>query len=512
VTLYHLYCDVLGTEANASILAMAIRQQAQFEHSRVAPRRIDPRSRVSTVVYDDRLGDVSAIVRAAVEARLGEALPDLGIAGFEPAAFELQLTSHNDGEFFLRHTDSCSHLTASRTVAFVYYFHRQPKAHSGGELAFFDAEGRVAVIEPPNDSMVLFDPRTPHEVRPVSCPSGRFEDGRFTLNGWLHRRPVTPRTGFAFDQRIFTPVGRWSATTAKRHASAGTPAKVAAPPRRPSLPDPNTGTAALRNLLKLYGDLHRQRSDPEAIDVRPDLTGAQFFDEYYTRNRPVLMPGLLADSAAVANWSPDYFARHFGSVPIEITNGREQNPDYEVRYRETVRTTTLAEFVERLASTAESNDFYLVARNSFFDRAPLKRLREQLRPPADIIDTSERTYGAMKMWFGPKGTVTPLHFDEHSILFAQVYGRKQLKLIPSFDYHLMYVRDRFYSEVDPTNVDIARNPLFADASVVDVEVNPGDALFLPAAWWHWARSLSVSISTTFSSFAIAEHNTPLTRS
>jgi mannose-6-phosphate isomerase-like protein (cupin superfamily) len=45
---------------------------------------------------------------------------------------------------------------------------------------------------------------------------------------------------------------------------------------------------------------------------------------------------------------------------------------------------------------------------------------------------------------------------------------------------------------------------------MDVEVGPGDALFLPAAWWHWARSLSVSILVTFSNFAVAGGNSPLT--
>jgi hypothetical protein len=39
--------------------------------------------------------------------------------------------------------------------------------------------------------------------------------------------------------------------------------------------------------------------------------------------------------------------------------------------------------------------------------------------------------GTAKLWIGPKGTVTPLHFDEHSILFAQVHGRKHSKLIPA---------------------------------------------------------------------------------
>jgi hypothetical protein len=42
-----------------------------------------------------------------------------------------------------------------------------------------------------------------------------------------------------------------------------------------------------------------------------------------------------------------------------------------------------------------------------------------------------------------------------------------------------------------------------------VVVEPGDGLFLPVGWWHWARALDVSISATFSSFRVDGRNTQL---
>jgi len=35
---------------------------------------------------------------------------------------------------------------------------------------------------------------------------------------------------------------------------------------------------------------------------------------------------------------------------------------------------------------------------------------------------------------------------------------------------------------------------------MEVILNPGDAIFIPIAWWHRAESLDVSISTTFINF------------
>jgi ribosomal protein L16 Arg81 hydroxylase len=60
-------------------------------------------------------------------------------------------------------------------------------------------------------------------------------------------------------------------------------------------------------------------------------------------------------------------------------------------------------------------------------------------------------------------------------------------------------------------VDTDRYPLFARACLMDVVLEPGDALFLPAGWWHWVRSLSTSISATFSSFAIPGGNVRMRR-
>jgi hypothetical protein len=491
---YRVYRDVLGAEANAAIYRTALAQREVFAPSRVAHRGVDLRTRASRVVYGDRLGDVSGVLEAAVRTRFARAVGELGLPPFDIAGFEFQMTSHNDGDFFTRHTDNASRETAHRALTFVYYFHRDPAPFTGGELVFVDRAGRESVVAPGNDTLVLFDPRTTHQVRPIACPSGRFEDSRFTLNGWVLRSAPARRPAGAFDRRIFTSVGRWTA----------------APPRRPQggTRRPSNGFAGHADaLLRLYGDLHRTLPHPRAVDVRKGLSGTEFLEQYYARNRPVVIPGMLEGSEAVRSWSPEYFAARYGDVRVQITAGREAFPDYERRFRESLRTVTMRELAERLVTSEASNDFYLVARNNFFDNPDLRELRDALHPPDDIVDNADRRPGSAKLWLGPRGTVTPFHFDEHSILFTQVYGSKHFKLIPAFDHAYVYARDRYYSEVNPEAVDHARYPLFARASVMDVVVEPGDGLFIPVGWWHWAKSRSVSISATFSSFAWPWTNT-----
>ncbi len=152
------------------------------------------RSRVLFEV-DEILPLVTDRVMAAYPWVMGRLGPEL----FDVAHVELQVTSSNDGEWFKAHRDSGHGPVESRTLTFVYYCHREPRTFSGGELRMFGAVGdgentddpqvqaRALTITPPQNSIVFFPSHYLHEVMPVSCPSGRFEDSRLTVNGWLHR-------------------------------------------------------------------------------------------------------------------------------------------------------------------------------------------------------------------------------------------------------------------------------------------------------------------------------------
>ncbi|MER5728904.1 2OG-Fe(II) oxygenase [Streptomyces sp. NPDC002138] len=79
-------------------------------------------------------------------------------------------------------------------MTYVYFFHREPVPFTGGRLRFLETrlvDGQpipgpaVAEIEPRQNSVVFFPSFHYHEVETVSCPSRRFTDSRFTVNGWF---------------------------------------------------------------------------------------------------------------------------------------------------------------------------------------------------------------------------------------------------------------------------------------------------------------------------------------
>jgi SM-20-related protein len=124
---------------------------------------------------------------------LPQVLPTLGLEAFSVSKIETQLTAHNDNNYYKIHNDNGSPETATRRLTYVYYFYQTPQPFTGGELTLYDSadaftiDDRTArqVIQPLNNSLVIFPSQFMHEVLPVRCPSQKFRDSRFTINGWI---------------------------------------------------------------------------------------------------------------------------------------------------------------------------------------------------------------------------------------------------------------------------------------------------------------------------------------
>ncbi|MDY7021953.1 MAG: 2OG-Fe(II) oxygenase [Cyanobacteriota bacterium] len=191
----HVFIEnFLTPEDNKEILNIALSKNDQFVGSTTTTKAANYRQ--SSILYATLFPEFYNLMRSRILDKLSAVLPKLNHKPFDVAQVEMQLTAHNDGCFYKIHNDSGSEKTLTRTITYVYYFHQEPKQFSGGELRLYETElkagsaishGKYKAIEPRNNSIVFFDSRCKHEVMPVRCPSQRFEDGRFTLNGWLRR-------------------------------------------------------------------------------------------------------------------------------------------------------------------------------------------------------------------------------------------------------------------------------------------------------------------------------------
>jgi Rps23 Pro-64 3,4-dihydroxylase Tpa1-like proline 4-hydroxylase len=140
--------------------------------------------------------EFSKLITRRIHAVIPDVLAKLELPPFKVTQIEAQLTAHNDRNYYKIHNDNGSPETTTRELTYVYYFYREPKPFSGGELLIYDSkiENNYYVqaetfhtVEPRNNSIVFFLSRYMHEVLPVRCPSRVFADSRFTINGWVRR-------------------------------------------------------------------------------------------------------------------------------------------------------------------------------------------------------------------------------------------------------------------------------------------------------------------------------------
>ena len=154
----------------------------------------DAAYRRSLVLHD--FPQFAGLFRDRVRSLVPQLTTAFGIGEFPLGEIECQLIAHNDGDFFGLHNDNGSPETIERTISYAFYFHNEPKSYSGGQFRLYNsriANGRLecaeaaAEIEPKNNSILFFPSHCHHEVLPVSCPSNRFVDSRFTITGWVRR-------------------------------------------------------------------------------------------------------------------------------------------------------------------------------------------------------------------------------------------------------------------------------------------------------------------------------------
>lgn len=196
--------NFLPRERCRALLALALASRERFapalDHEVGTDEHGDPLvekgrvalSRRKAFIAEARITDRA--VRPWFEARLraafAEALRRMRLAEPREYSVGLGMSAHLDGGFYVKHRDNGSSGYRTKLLSFAYYFHRQPRRFSGGDLLLHD-EGAATFtrIEPQHNSIVLFPAGCVHQIAAVGGGFDRFGDARFALHGGLQPRP-----------------------------------------------------------------------------------------------------------------------------------------------------------------------------------------------------------------------------------------------------------------------------------------------------------------------------------
>jgi hypothetical protein len=260
----------------------------------------------------------------------------------------------------------------------------------------------------------------------------------------------------------------------------------------------------LESILEINRKLAELSPNFGKIERRSRLSRQEFLENYYAKNTPVIITDMMDDWQAMSLWSPEYVKTKYGHAQVEIQVNRNSDPQYEINCEHHKKTVKLSEYVDMVLRGGESNDYYMVANNGNLEREDLKGLLDDIHMFPEFLDESDIS-GRIFFWFGPAGTITPLHHDPVNLMMAQVYGRKRWRIISPDHTPLLYNYVGVFSKVDCENPDYNKYPLFKNVNIIETVLEPGEVIFMPVGWWHQVKSLDISLSLSFTNFVFPNH-------
>ncbi|XP_061198206.1 lysine-specific demethylase 8-like [Saccostrea echinata] len=250
-----------------------------------------------------------------------------------------------------------------------------------------------------------------------------------------------------------------------------------------------------KNKSECKNEKYHVDSDREIKRCCPSLE--TFQSQYLTSHTPVILTGLMEHWPAMTgerSWNLERIRSLAGHrlVPIEIGSKYTEN-------NWTQSLMTVGEFIDKFIENF-SEDFptgYL-AQHQLFDQVP--EMKEDIIIPDYCYLGSEEEVD-INAWFGPQGTVSPLHQDPKENFLSQVFGEKYVRLYSTEFTKSVYPHDTMLlkntSQVDIENPDHVQFPLFKAACYSECILKPGEMLYIPKEYWHFVKSLSISFSVSF---------------
>ncbi len=236
--------------------------------------------------------------------------------------------------------------------------------------------------------------------------------------------------------------------------------------------------------------------------IYENVSAEEFKETIFTQyERPVLR-GLASDwelvkSANISQQSVLDYLREFSSdkkLPLvtlpQSTKGRLFYKEDMSGLNFSSTPMTFSDSLAKMDSRLSKQDKYCV-QCVRVDEA-FNGLSEQLNNP--LLNKTNRPF----IWFGNDVSVAP-HFDEAHNIAVVAAGKRRFTLFPPEQIKNLYIGTLDFtpagqpiSMVDVNNPDLNLFPLYEKAykAGFSVELNPGDAIYIPTPWWHQVNSLS----------------------
>ena len=250
-------------------------------------------------------------------------------------------------------------------------------------------------------------------------------------------------------------------------------------------------------MLQVAGKIRVLEVDrPEKLPLQELLSGGQ----------PAVLKGLVDEWEFVragrdsSQHAMDYLRSHYNGKPVRYSYGEPQiagRPFYSEDFTQlncVVRQARLDQVLDEIHGHLrdERPPTYYIASLLIDGHLPGFRAKNDLDLAAHGVESPP------SIWIGNR-TIASCHYDAPNNLACCAIGRRRFTLFPPEQIFNLYPGPldatpggQAVSVVDFANPDLEKYPRFREAIAAGqmAEVEPGDAVFIPAMWWHHVEGLS----------------------
>jgi len=244
-------------------------------------------------------------------------------------------------------------------------------------------------------------------------------------------------------------------------------------------------------------------STGSAVQERLDVNSQVFLEEIVPAGKPTVLRGLVSAWPAVRAASVSvaavcgYLKQYDTLRPVDVSVG---SPSIQGKFfykeddlgrvnfsRASVPISTVLDQLQN----ANGPDSHSIAVQSLPIPLALPGFEHENRMPLQGVG------GIPRIWIG-NPVVVQTHLDYNDNVACVVAGRRRFTLFPPEQITNLYIGPientpggAPVSMVPLDNSDMERYPRFAEALAASqtAELGPGDAIYVPYAWWHHVRSL-----------------------
>lgn len=233
------------------------------------------------------------------------------------------------------------------------------------------------------------------------------------------------------------------------------------------------------------------------IDRVDSIEKSDFGKQYYHPQLPLVISDWAKQWPACKKWSFDYFKQIAADIEVPLYDNRKVTAKYS--YNEPHEHMSLGDYLDLLQQQPTDYRIFLF---NLVKQVP--ELKQDFDYPEDqgISFLKKLPF----LFFGGEKSSVLMHYD---IDFANIFhvhfsGKKRCLLFPPSETKYLYKLPnslKTHEDIDFLYPDFERFPALKEAKGFEVELQPGETLYMPEGYWHFMHYETAGFSMSLRALA-----------